>query len=394
MHHSGVNSFGREKGDATVVSFFAGPTGGHLFPAVALAEQWRVKHESHKIHLITGKRAKKFIEQLPEGTFDKVVYLSEFPFLGKNPLQLIPFCLKFFLALFSSSKYLSQNKPHACVGFGSFISYPGMVLAACRKIPTVLHEQNVIPGKANEWLVKWVDCVTVSFERTWKEKSLKHLRVVGLPIRKELVLAGNLQADRILKKENDHDLFRILLMGGSQGARKLNAVFLEALELLTPEEKSKIAVTHITGMTDYDLMVNKYQKVEVKHQVIAFSDKIHECYGDADMAITRAGANTLFELALFKLPALVIPYPHAGSHQNANAAYFESKGGVFSCPESMLKPSWIVEKIRLWMKQPEVLKECRQRISELTRQNAAEDLLKIVEGYFYKEELCELSNKI
>jgi UDP-N-acetylglucosamine--N-acetylmuramyl-(pentapeptide) pyrophosphoryl-undecaprenol N-acetylglucosamine transferase len=138
----------------------------------------------------------------------------------------------------------------------------------------------------------------------------------------------------------------ILIVGGSQGSHRLNEIILNAFSLLNPEEMKKYAVIHITGSKDYEWVTETYRKLGVKHEVYPFTARMQEFYGRAGLAVTRAGANTLFELALYGLPALVVPYPFAEGHQAANAEYFAVRHALLSRKENTLTPEWLIEQIR------------------------------------------------
>ena len=145
------------------ISVFAGHSGGHLFPAVAFSESLRKRFPQSTILLVTSPKGRVLVERLPKGIFDRVCYLPEFPFPSGLSLRMFSFLLKLPQVFILSSQYLSKEKPDICVGFGSYVSFPGMLLSSWRKIPTLIHEQNLIPGKATNWLAKHADCVAVSF---------------------------------------------------------------------------------------------------------------------------------------------------------------------------------------------------------------------------------------
>lgn len=159
------------------------------------------------------------------------------------------------------------------------------------------------------------------------------------------------------------------MVGGSQGSHGLNQKILESFLQFSSEEKKNLAVTHITGRSDFEWVENSYRENEIQAEVHAFYSKMHELYGRVDMAITRAGANTLFELALFGIPSVVIPYPYAGGHQAENAVYFEKREALFAHPESSLTPEWLCQKIRDFQNQPAL----RDRLSGNVRKLASGD---------------------
>ena len=371
------------------VCIFAGHSGGHLFPALAFAERFRKKFPESRITLLTSPKARPILASLDPRTaeaFDRIEYLNEFPFSSGISLRTFRFLLEFIRAFLLSFQYLSQLKPDLCVGFGSYVSYPGMKLAVWKKIPTLIHEQNKIAGKATRMLARHVDGVALSFPRDFSgnpesgspTKTFGDDRefIVGLPIRSQLVQAAR-HFQRSFEVPSVQKPLRIMITGGSQGAHRLNEVILESFSLLLPEERKKIAVTHITGNKDFDKVTESYRRLGMPFKTFPFYDKMHELYQEADLAMTRAGANTLFELALFGLPAVVIPFPFtADSHQDANAGYFESHRGICVKSEKELTPQGLKNKI-LELSSPEIRKHYSESLSRMVPQDAASRLVEI-----------------
>lgn len=330
------------------------------------------------------------IEPLPPGSFDRVEYLNEFPFpkrrLSGEPrgfwnlagfsLRSLGFLLEFSRAFFISAQFLSKHQPNLCVGFGSYVSYPGMKLANWKKIPTLIHEQNTIPGKATQWLASQMDRVAVSFPETKLPAGRAPLEITGLPVRR-LLFEEAQKLQRVFKPVSEENPLRILVVGGSQGAQALNLNIFNAFLRLSPEERKKLAVTHITGKLEFDSVTSRYEKLNMKFKTFAFSNQMHALYSQSDFAITRAGANTLFELALFGLPAIAVPFPHAAeNHQELNARYFESQAGLGVQNENALTPEWLQEQMRRF-ENPGFREEKSRRLKALAPSNAADRLTEL-----------------
>lgn len=364
------NSYCPRPGKRLVV--YAGPTGGHVFPAQSFSEGFRRVFPDSEIALVTCHRAKQLVDKMPQGIFCSVTYLPEFGFpTGFSWKTLKPFLLFPYLLL-QSFFFLKKNRPDLCVGFGSFASYPGMMAAHWMRIPTLIHEQNKVPGKATQWLLPHMDVVAESFEGTRFHKKPKSLHTVGLPLR-------SFMAESLAKpgSKAPHDLFTVLVVGGSQGAKGLNSIVVDAISSLTDEERSKIAVIHIAGRQDQPWVSERYRKLSFSNQVYPFCREMDVLFEDADLAITRAGANTLFELAAFGVPALVIPYPHAGGHQKYNAESFAEKGGLIFHDEDAEAKDWLVGHLREFLRNPAALEVLGKTINKLAKPNATEDLVKI-----------------
>lgn len=351
------------------IAVFAGPSGGHLFPALAFAESFRQRYPNSLIELVTGERGRSMAQKFDSRVFNSVVYVPDFPSASGMSLRSLVFLLKLAQSFLVFSRYLAAFKPNLCVGFGSYVAYPGIVLSSWKKIPTLIHEQNLVPGKATRHLISFTDCVGVSFDETFKEMSLKKRVVTGLPLRKYLREAA------AKKTQSPNSKFRILIVGGSQGANRINQVVLETFSALLPEEKKNIAVMHITGQTDYESVAAEYRRLEIENETYPFFENMQQLYAKADWAITRAGANTLFELALFGVPAVAIPYPYAGAHQKANALYFAEKKALLCQDEKDLDEKWLTEQMRTAQKDSPKLNEMRRLLASLVKADASERLV-------------------
>ncbi|MDD5226169.1 MAG: UDP-N-acetylglucosamine--N-acetylmuramyl-(pentapeptide) pyrophosphoryl-undecaprenol N-acetylglucosamine transferase [Candidatus Omnitrophica bacterium] len=351
---------------------YAGPTGGHVFPAQSFSEGFRKRFPDSRIDLVTCHRAKSLVDKMPQDIFRSVLYLPEFGFpSGLSWKTLKPFILFPYLFL-QAFFFLKRTKPDLCVGFGSFVSYPGMMTAHWLKIPTLIHEQNKVPGKATHWLVPHMDVVAESFEGTRFLQNPKVLHTVGLPLRSFIVDSATKT-----RKESIPRPFTLLVVGGSQGAQGLNRAVADAIAVLSDEERSKIAVIHITGKRDQAWVAERYEKLAISNEVHPFYGAMDELFQKVDLAITRAGANTLFELAVFGVPALVIPYPHAGGHQKYNAQSFSEKGGLIFHDEDPEAKDWLAENLRNMIETPGSLAGIAKAMRGLAKPKATDELIEI-----------------
>ena len=352
---------------------YAGPTGGHVFPAQSFSEGFRKRFPDSHIDLVTCRRAKPLVDQMPPGIFHSVSYLPEFGFAGGfswkalKPFLLLPYL--FLQAFF----FLMRTQPDLCVGFGSFVSYPGMMTAHGLKMPTLIHEQNMVPGKATHWLLPHMDAVAESFEGTRFLRKPKKLSTVGLPLRAFIRNAALGAREGSLTPRP----FTILVVGGSQGAQGLNQIVADAITALSDEERSKIAVIHITGKRDQTWVAERYEQLALSYKTHPFYSAMDELFRQTDLAITRAGANTLFELAAFGVPALVIPYPHAGGHQLYNAQSFAKKSGLVFHEEDPAAKSWLVEQLHRYIEDPGALAGFAKAMKGLAKPDATDALIEI-----------------
>ncbi|HOW88046.1 MAG TPA: UDP-N-acetylglucosamine--N-acetylmuramyl-(pentapeptide) pyrophosphoryl-undecaprenol N-acetylglucosamine transferase [Candidatus Omnitrophota bacterium] len=371
----------RTLGPSKRLVVYAGPTGGHVFPAQSFAESFRKRFPDSGIHFVTCHRARPLVDKMPPGIFHTAAYFPEFGFsrvFSWRSLKLLWLVPYLFIQQFF---FLKKFRPDLCVGFGSFVSYPGMMMAHWLGIPTLIHEQNKVPGKATHWLAPHMDAVAESFEETRFLKKPKALYTTGLPLR-AFILEG-------ISQKPAHPAprpFTILVVGGSQGAQGLNKIVTGAITGLSDEEKAKIAVIHIAGKHDQNRVLESYERASVPNEVHVFYSAMAELFGRVDLAITRAGANTLFELAAFGLPALVIPYPHAGGHQRYNAESFAEKGGLAFHEEDPAAKDWLAGHLKNYIEDPGQLSGFAEKIKALAKPDAASKLVKIAQDLIESHE--------
>lgn len=283
-----------------------GGTGGHLYPAQALADQLLESLFDPKI-LFAGKglSANKY--------FDRSKYL--FQEIPSGPASLRG-SLGILQGIFASFRLLNKFNPHLIIGFGSYHTFPLLFAAAVKRKPFILHEANSIPGKVNRMFASYSQAVGVNFPSTTLSKG--HVVPVGMPLRR------GFRSDRPTREAAAHYFglnphYRtILVMGGSQGAQAIN----EAMVAAVPHVKtSPLQIIHFAGnQTHLNTLKHCYDRYHIKHYVHSFESRPEYAWALADAAITRAGASSLAEQLSFFVPGVVIPYPHASDdHQKANA---------------------------------------------------------------------------
>ncbi|MEW6097315.1 MAG: undecaprenyldiphospho-muramoylpentapeptide beta-N-acetylglucosaminyltransferase [bacterium] len=310
-----------------------GGTLGHIYPGLAIADKLREKDEILFIGTTTGIES-EVIQK--EGFKFKAVDVQGWSW--KDQLR---FIIKLIVAFFVGIKYLKEFKPDVVVGMGGYASVPIVLGAVLLKIKTVIHEQNLIPGKATRLLAKFVDKVAINFAQSRQYLPTKKIEVTGNPIR---ALFGQISRQEAVAKFGlDEDKFTLLIFGGSRGAHRINEVMMAGLNLL-PEDK--IQIIWATGEKDYQPIKEFTSKIGLKIVVEKFFYDLPIAYQSSDLVVCRAGATTLAEIIACNLPAILIPYPYAtDNHQEHNAKLLVEKGAAVMIKESELSTEKLTKTI-------------------------------------------------
>ncbi len=281
----------------------AGGTGGHVFPALAIADKLRQAGEK-----VIWMGTKKGLEArvVPQAGY-AVEWLSVNGLRGKGVLTLFLAPFKMLQALFQAGSILLKHKPKAVLGMGGFVSGPGGIMSWLMRVPLFLHEQNAVVGLTNQWLSRV--CTQIFYGFPTPQKQIKEGLYVGNPVRNELL--------NIVKTTSDKGL-NLLIIGGSLGATQLNKTVPAAIQLL---EDSDINIIHQCGERHLELTEAAYQSVKSAYQIKPFIDDMRQAYEWADFIICRSGALTIAEITNVGLASILVPYPYAvDDHQTANAS--------------------------------------------------------------------------
>ena len=266
--------------------------------------------------------------------------------------------------------------PDIVVGFGGWISAPVILAARQHRIKCVLHEQNVVWGRTNRLLSRLVDRMAISFHDPDASAPRDSWTLTGLPIREAIGTVSRDDAARAFGLEADRPT--VLVLGGSQGARALNRVMASAAAALSAQEQKAWQVVHITGQTDAPMVRQAYAAAGLKAWVAPFVSEMGSAYALADVVLARAGASTIAELARCGLPAVLVPYPYAGGHQQFNARLVEGVGGGVTVRESEATPGRILALLRRIMADSRLRTMMGSQMRSLDRQDAAERLAELV----------------
>ena len=285
-----------------------GGTGGHLFPAVALAETLKSQDSAAQILFVGTKNGLEY-RILPKLGWDlETVNISGFT--GKGLLTKVAVMAKLCQSIMQGRTILKRFRPDAVIGVGGYASAPLVIAAKSLNLPVLIHGQNAIPGMTNRWLARWADRVCVAFDQTVQEFAGIDVIVTGNPLR-----AGFSNSSQVSGTPPT-----LLVFGGSRGARAINEATCAALPYLLKADP-EIRIIHQTGEDDFEHVRSAYAASGCrKARIEPFIDDMSAVYKQADLVVCRAGATTIAELTASGLPSIMIPYPFAaGNHQKANA---------------------------------------------------------------------------
>ncbi len=305
------------------VLIVAGSSGGHIFPALALLEYLKDNYPLADTQLVLPRRNSG--SNIEVKGF-KTVYIDSATLKASFDRRNLAAIYKFLKGFWQSFFIILRFKPDVVVGFGSIASIPLVLLSWLARIKVVLHEQNVIAGQANCFLLRLCDRMAISFEKTRDRLKPHSDRIVltGNPLRKNLIKIDRAKCLEFFSLEENR--FTVLVMGGSQGSFGINQGFLKAL--LALPAKDNLQVIHLAGSSDREKLIREYSRLPVKSRVFSFLNEMEYALSLADLAVCRAGATSIQELIYYRLPAVLLPYPFAYQHQTANARVLEAQGAA------------------------------------------------------------------
>lgn len=314
---------------APTILIMAGGTGGHIMPGLAVAEElrargWRV--------LWLGNPDKMEGRLVPPRGID-LVPLHFQGVRGKGAGTLIKLPLTLLRALSEAWGRLSAVRPDVVLGMGGYVAFPGGAVAALRRIPVVVHEQNAVAGTANRWLARMARRVLSGFPGV-----LPAAECVGNPVRADLA-ALPAPAERYAGRSGP---LRLLVVGGSLGAQALNTVLPQALARLPADVRPQ--VVHQAGEQHFQALRAAYDQAGVQAECVPFIDDMAGAMGSADLMVCRAGAMTVSEVAAAGVAALFVPFPHAiDDHQTANARFLSDDQAAWLQPQPELNAAWLAD---------------------------------------------------
>jgi UDP-N-acetylglucosamine--N-acetylmuramyl-(pentapeptide) pyrophosphoryl-undecaprenol N-acetylglucosamine transferase len=321
----------------------AGGTGGHLYPAQALAQQLVKQTQAPDILFVAGGLGTNRYFDRQRFSFQEIV---SSPLLSRHPVRSLKGIFSLLKGIGQSLAILRNYQPDVVVGFGSYYTVPILLAARWLKIPIVLHEANSIPGRANKWLASLATCIGLHFPSTADFFKGRRTVEVGLPLREGYHLTAVNKEKALAYYGLSSQRQTLLICGGSQGAKAINRLMKLCLPFI---QQLSLQVIHLTGDAEMaEILSALYAAHQIPAHVKPFEDQMQMAWGAADGFVGRAGASTIAEAIEFEVPGILIPYPYAtDQHQAKNADFLvETVGSAWKLLEVDLTPEMLGESIQ------------------------------------------------
>jgi UDP-N-acetylglucosamine--N-acetylmuramyl-(pentapeptide) pyrophosphoryl-undecaprenol N-acetylglucosamine transferase len=344
-----------------------GGTGGHIYPGIAIAKEIQRRRPDSKLLFVGTHR----------GLENRIVPQEGFPLeritvsglKGMGGIRLLKNAMAVPRSLYESLAILRSFRPDLVIGVGGYSSGPPVLMAAMTGVPTMLQEQNALPGLTNRLLARFVRRVATGFREAAGYFGAKTV-VTGNPVRAEFSSLG-------LKPKTT--TLTLLISGGSQGAQAINAAVVEALQLLKPQ-MTKLRWIHQTGERDFQAVSKAYHDARVPADVRPFISDMPQQFAQADLLICRSGATTLAELTVAGKAALLVPFPLAADdHQRKNAEALVQAGAAEMILQKDLNGERLADRIQHFLQHPEQLKSMEANSRRLGRPDATQRIVDLVE---------------
>nr|WP_298686789.1 undecaprenyldiphospho-muramoylpentapeptide beta-N-acetylglucosaminyltransferase [uncultured Dongia sp.] len=350
----------------------AGGTGGHMFPAEALAEA--LLRRGCRVDLITDERGQGFGGRLPEVT---VHHVSSGGVAGKGIVPKLKNIARLALGYFQCRSLIKRLDPLVTVGFGGYPSVPPLLAAQQRESRTVLHEQNAVAGRANRFLMKRANKVALSFPKVRFADDLPDDKriVTGNPVRPAIAAL----AEQGYRAPRGFEPINLLIFGGSLGARSFSRHIPAGIALISSELRNRLRVVQQCRPEDIDAVADAYRATGLTVELKPFFDDMPARLAIAHLVLCRSGASTVTELTAAGRPSLMVPLPGAiDDHQLANARALEGPGAGWVLTETALSPASIAERLTTILSHPDRLDLAASAARKLGRRDAAERLADVV----------------
>lgn len=345
-----------------------GGTGGHLFPAVATAENLNSRTDGSEV-LFIGTKRKLDSEYLKKFGFS-VKTIHSYGLKGKKIPALLKALAVLPVSLIEACYHILRFRPNVVCGVGGYVTGPVVAAAWLLRRPTLVHEQNSIPGLANRKLGRLVDRICISLPQSGRFFPAEKTVLTGNPVRDQILAVSQAEP----KKDGP---LTLLVLGGSQGAQAINRLMVEVL-CHKRDIFADIRVIHQTGRNDEDMVKQAYREGGVEATVSAFFTDMAGLYEQADLIVSRAGATTLAEISVMGKPVVLIPYPHAADdHQRQNGTWYVENGGAVMLDQNELTPAVLAEELENIVTSPDRRREMALAMRGLAIPDAADRIVDI-----------------
>lgn len=348
-----------------------GGTGGHIFPAIAIADEIKRRYPDADI-LFVGAEGKMEMDRVPKAGY-KIEGLQISGFKRKISIDNFILIFKILKSMLKARKIIKKFKPQIAVGVGGYASGPTLKIATMKGIPSVIQEQNSFPGKTNKLLAHKIQTICVAYEGLEKFFPKEKIVITGNPVRANMVNIKEKREDGIAHFKLDSSKKTILIVGGSLGARTLNESLLAQLDIITG---SGIQILWQCGKLYYDNIKHEYGKqLPDNIHLNMFIDRMDLAYSVADLVISRAGAISVSELCLVKKPTILVPSPNvAEDHQTKNAMALVNEDAAFLVKDKHAKETLMREALHL-VNNTTTCSQLSENIAKLAKPNATKDIV-------------------
>ncbi len=358
------------------VIYAGGGTGGHINPAISIADYAKEKDKENKA-LFIGTKEGLEKRLVPKAGYD-IEYIDVVGFDRRNLLKNIDVVKRLIKAKRDCKKIIKSFKPDCIVCTGGYVSGPVMMAAKASNIPSLIHEQNVYPGLTVKGSQKYADYLALSFKETINHMSSKEKCVVtGNPVRLEIINADRDKAREKLLIKNP----LVLVFGGSLGAKKINDTVIEMLDMIGRDKKFTLVFG--TGERNYEDVISTVEARGItlgdNIKIVPYIDNIADYMAASDIVVSRSGAITVSEIAVLKKPSILIPSPNVvRNHQEQNAREFEKSNAAALILESELTPEILYDKITGMLSDSEKLLKMSDNLSEFSHTDALDKIYKLM----------------
>ncbi|TCQ27826.1 undecaprenyldiphospho-muramoylpentapeptide beta-N-acetylglucosaminyltransferase [Rhizobium sp. PP-CC-3G-465] len=368
-----------------IVMLAAGGTGGHLFPAEALAHELAAL--DFTVHLITDHRAERYAGSFPA---ERIHVVRSATIGSRNPVKVGSSLWQLWSGLREARSILKEIKPKVVVGFGGYPTVPPLLAASRLRIPTIIHEQNAVMGRANKGLAGRVTAIAGGFLPETDGRYAQKTVTTGNPVRPAVLEAAEVP----YAASGPGETFRLVVFGGSQGAQFFSKAIPAAIALLEPELRARLHVTQQARPEDLDGARTAMSKFELTAEISPFFTDMAGRIAAAHLLVCRSGASTVSEIAVIGRPSILVPYPFALDHdQAANAAALAETGAARLVPQKDLTPEVLAGFIRDAMNNPESMTEMATSAKAAGRPDAARLLAGMVAAIASGQTIAQFKEK-